>query len=158
GDSVDAQCDSITGNGVMGTVAPAPGAPFGSNPIDAYCLGQVSNAGCPFGLYITNVNFGSINNNTACNGNLPYCYNNYTSLSTQVRQNNVYPMTVTNQNIGNPNPTAFGIWIDWNNNNSFADAGEYFPTTVIPANTTTVANATIVVPPGAVLGNHRMRV
>ncbi|MCX6165508.1 MAG: GEVED domain-containing protein [Ignavibacteriae bacterium] len=158
GDSVTARCDSIIGSSPMGGQVPSTVAPSGANPIDPYCFGTYTNVGLPYGIYITNVNFGSINNTSGCPGTLPYVYSNYTNLSTVVRQSNPYPMIVINQNVGNPNPTAFGVWIDWNNNNSMLDPGEWYPTTVIPANTTTVATATINVPSSATLGAHRMRI
>ncbi len=157
GDSVDAQCDSITGSGSMGTVVPAVTAPAGSNPIDIYCIGTYSTAGCPYGLYIANVNFAGINNASGCNGNLPYCYTSYTNTTPAVvRQNNPYTMTITD--LINPNTTAYGIYIDWNNNGSFADAGEYYAPPVIPPSTSTTTSMAINVPVGATLGNHRMRI
>jgi hypothetical protein len=158
GDSCNASCDSIFATSPMGNVVPTVTSPPGANLIDAYCLGTYTNVGLPYGLYITNVTFGSINNTTGCPGTLPYVYSRYTNLSTVVRQNNPYPIIVVDQNTGNPNACAFGIWVDWNNNNSFLDPGEWYPTTVIPANTTTVATATINVPSNATIGSHRMRI
>jgi hypothetical protein len=157
-DSLNASCDSIIGSSPMGGVVPSVTYQVGGNAIDNYCIGTYTYAGQPYGIYIANVNFGSINNTSVCPSPAPYVWSRYTNLSTTVRQNNPYPITITNQNIGNPNATAFGVYIDWNNNNSFLDPGEYIPTTVIPGNTTTTATATINVPSNATLGPHRMRI
>jgi hypothetical protein len=155
-DSLDAQCDSIIGTSPMGGVVPTTTAPVGFSTVDSYCRGTVTTAGCSYNIYISNVNFGNINNTTACNSTMPYVYTNYTNLSTTVRQNNQYGMTISIP--AYTNATAFGIWIDWNNNNSFADAGEYYASSIITSALVNPATSTITVPPGALLGNHRMRI
>ena len=157
-DSLNASCDSIIGSSPMGGVVPTVTYQVGGNAIDNYCIGTFTNSGLAYGIYVANVNFGSINNTSVCPSPTPYVWSRYTNLSTTVRQNNPYPITITNQNIGNPNATAFGIYVDWNNNNSFLDPGEYIPTTVIPGNVTTTATATINVPSNATIGSHRMRI
>lgn len=158
-DSVDAQCDSIIATAPMGGVVPTTVAPAGQSNIDAYCRGTVTNAGCPYDFDIYNLSLGSINLvNSPCNANLPYGYTPFPNLSTVVRQNNTYIMLASNIQPGNSNATNYGVWADWNNNNSFADAGEFFLSTTIPSSVTTQATTNIIVPAGATIGNHRMRV
>ncbi|MBG6132237.1 chitodextrinase [Aquimarina sp. EL_43] len=69
-------------------------------------------------LHITNVTFGSINNtstNTA--------YSDYTGISTSLTSGQATSLTVTlNNNSWTYN--AVGVWIDWNRNGDFTDAGE----------------------------------
>lgn len=155
-DSVDAQCDSIIGTSPMGGQVPTTVAPAGSNPIDAYCRGMVSNNGCGTNMSISNVTFGSINNTTGCNPNLPFVYTPYPTLTTTVRQNNQYPINCSVPAYGNP--TLFGVWIDWNNNNSFAEVNEYTQPPPVTSALTNPTTGTVIVPPGATLGTHRMRV
>ncbi len=68
--------------------------------------------------YISGVEFGSINNTgTGADG-----YADYTAMSTNVDAGNTYQITITN---GNVYPTDdLGIWIDWNQDEDFDDAGE----------------------------------
>jgi hypothetical protein len=155
-DSVDAQCDSIIGTSPMGGQVPTTIAPAGSSPIDPYCRGQVSNNGCSTNMSISNVTFGSINNTTGCNPNLPFVYTPYPTLTTTVRQNNQYPINCSVPAYGNP--TLFGIWIDWNNNNSFAEVNEYTQPPPVTSALTNPTTGIVIVPTGATLGNHRMRV
>jgi hypothetical protein len=51
---------------------------------------------------------------------------------------------------------GFKVWIDWNNNQSFADAGELVYTS--PGSGVAVNNATVTVPFSAAVGTKRMRV
>ena len=109
----------------------------------AYCA---ASGGCD--EYIGSVQFGTINNSSSCNG-----YTDYTSISTELVKGETYPITITN-------PQAYstdiaGVWIDWNKNESFDDAGEFFTTTSAGGATFT---ANITVPADAATGATRMRV
>jgi hypothetical protein len=91
----------------------------------------------------------NITNNTSgfsANG-----YGNFTAQTvTQLRGSSV------NFSITSGNGTMnYGIWVDWNNDGDFVDAGEQVHLTNTMVNTT---SGTITVPAGATLGNLRMRV
>lgn len=69
-------------------------------------------------LHITNVSLGSINNSST-----NAAYNNFTNISTNLTVGQATPLIVTlNNNTWSFN--AVGVWIDWNNNGDFTDAGE----------------------------------
>ena len=53
--------------------------------------------------------------------------------------------------IGSTN-AGYKIWVDWNDNNDFTDAGETLASGLV------AGSSTIVIPAAAPLGNHRMRV
>ncbi|MBW8040175.1 MAG: hypothetical protein FVQ85_09275 [Planctomycetes bacterium] len=102
--------------------------------------------------YIMGVQVGSINNIPTGNDH----YADYTSLSTTLMPEIGYPVTVTR---GNPWDDVFdkcGLWVDWNQDQDFYDAGEQITMSlgVDPCTFT----GTITPPAGAVLGNTRMRV
>jgi hypothetical protein len=109
----------------------------------AYCA---ASGGCD--EYIGGVQFGTINNTSACSG-----YADYTSISTELVKGETYPITITNPNAYSTD--IAGVWIDWNKNESFDDAGEFFTTTSAGGATFT---ANITVPANAATGATRMRV
>ncbi len=158
-DLLDAQCNTITGSGSMGTVTPTIIAPAGNRFVDKYCVGQFSFAGSCCGLYMTNVTFGTINNNSGFdpNGNFPYAYTGNLGLSTNISQGATYPISITEGTSGNAN--GFSVWIDWNNDGSFTDnANKFFSLGVLTAGGTTTISGNISVPLTANLGPLRMRV
>ncbi|MHC1778108.1 MAG: carboxypeptidase regulatory-like domain-containing protein [Lentimicrobium sp.] len=109
----------------------------------AYCA---ASGGCD--EYIGTVQFGTINNTSGCGG-----YTDFTSISTELVKGETYPITVTN-----PTPYSTditGVWIDWNKNELFDDAGEFFSTASAGGATFT---ANITVPGDALTGATRMRV
>lgn len=101
---------------------------------------------------ITNVLMGSINNTTGIEINN---YGNYTNLITNVAQGATVPCNITYA-------TGFtydtNIWVDWNNDGDFADAGELVYTGSSTANNPTTLNASFVVPGGQPLGPVRLRI
>jgi PKD repeat protein len=99
--------------------------------------------------YISNVTFGDINNSSSCDN-----YHDYTNLSTIVSLGQTYPITISN---GNPySSDQCGIWVDWNHDQDFADAGETITVSGTPGNGPYTAN--IVPPAGAIPGETRLRV
>jgi hypothetical protein len=98
--------------------------------------------------YISNVTVGSINNTTGWSSG---GYGNYTALSTNMTIGVSYPISVT---IGTYySGDIVGVWVDWNKDYDFTDAGESF--TMSAANPST---GTIIPPVSALTGNTRMRV
>ncbi|RYZ37728.1 MAG: hypothetical protein EOP49_31495 [Sphingobacteriales bacterium] len=83
-----------------------------------YCTPLYS-TGCTEGDQINLFSFNSINNpTTVCN---PGGYTDYTNLSTTVIPGQSYPLTVQS---GQAYAQGFSVWIDYNQNGSFSDAGE----------------------------------
>ncbi len=108
----------------------------------------VATGGCD--EYISNVQLGSINNSSACEG-----YQNFTNLSTNIPVNSSGDLIVTN---GNPVYTSdqCGAWVDWNNDGDFTDANE----SIVVSGTPGVGpyTATIAPPAGTSLGTKTMRI
>ena len=99
--------------------------------------------------YISNVTFGDINNDSDCSG-----YGDYTSMSTILNPGQTYPITITN---GTPySADQCGIWVDWNQDQDFSDAGEAITVSGTPGNGPYTAN--IIPPATAVPGETRLRV
>ncbi len=123
-----------------------------ANPI-VYCTPTYTNL-CSSDDYIDRVEFAGIDNSpagTGCNDSL----DNFIYYSTDtgfVNQGGFYPITLT--------PTAlwaegFGVWIDFNADGDFADAGEFVFSSTVGA---VPVSGLITIPPSATLGNTRMRV
>ncbi len=99
--------------------------------------------------YIANVNIGSIDNSTGSSG-----YANYTNLSTNIPLNGSGQVTVTNGNAYSSNQC--GIWVDWNRDEDFNDAGETITVSGTPG--TGPYTATIAPPAGVTTGECVMRI
>jgi hypothetical protein len=110
--------------------------------------------GCSFADQIVNFNTtGGIsnitNNNTGCS---PGAYQYFSGQSvTQLQGQDV----TINMQAGPTWGQGFKVWIDWNNNNSFADAGELVYTS--PGSGVAVYSAIVTVPFSAAPGTKRMR-
>jgi hypothetical protein len=97
--------------------------------------------------YITRVQFGTIDNSSACDS-----YHDYTAISTEVDMGSSYPITVT---VGTPySSDALAAYVDWNYDGDFDDAGESFPLTWASPN----ATGNIMVPEGITPRNLTMRI
>lgn len=111
---------------------------------------------------IGNVTFGSLNNGTATpitnNPAATATYTNFTALPAQIfNQSTAYPISIAQINSANSFQGTVTVFIDYNQNGSFADAGE----SVFTGNTTNgnnIASGSVTIPPTATLGNTRMRV
>lgn len=100
--------------------------------------------------YISRVQFDTIDNSSGCSGG----YSDYISISNQMTPLDTEIITVTN---GQPyTPDECGIWIDWNQDEDFDDAGESIAVTGSPGGGP--YTALITPPAGAVLGDTRMRI
>jgi len=104
------------------------------------------------GQGITNVTFSTVNNTTGAEtGN----YGDYSAQIGDVNRDATVPVAITFQT-GYTYDTK--IWIDWNDDLDFSDAGEeVYSGTSLATNPTTLA-ASFIVPSDAPLGNHRMRI
>ncbi|SEG50495.1 hypothetical protein SAMN05421847_2541 [Halpernia humi] len=106
---------------------------------------------------ITGVNFNTINNlNTSVNTG----YNDYTTLSTTITKGFTYDLNVY-INTGGPYTNYQTVYIDWNGNGDFTDAGESYnlgTATNVTNGLTSINPLSITVPPGAITGTVRMRI
>ncbi len=101
---------------------------------------------------ITNVTFSTVNNTTIAETNN---YGDYSTLIGAVQQSATVPVAITYAT-GYTYDTK--IWVDWNDDLDFADAGEEVYSGTSLEDDPTTLNASFVVPLTAVLGNHRMRI
>jgi len=124
------------------------GSTGGGTPTPAYCAATGSNTQFE---WISNVKFNTINNTTT--GSVGYV--NYTSISTTVNKGSAYNLTLTPGFAGTTYPEYFRVYIDYNGDLDFVDAGELVYTS--PA-TTTAVTSSITIPTTAITSNVRMRV
>ncbi len=106
---------------------------------------------------VTLVNFNTINNST---GVKTVGYSDYTSQSTNIVIGYSYDLTVNINTDGNYTNTAI-VWIDWNHNGDFTDAGEEYDLGTannVSDGASSNSPLSVIVPNGAVIGNTRMRV
>ena len=113
-----------------------------------YCTPTSTNGGTG-GDGITAISFATLNQ-TANTPVGPPGYKDDTGITISVNQGSTYAATFTEQDASD----AIKVWIDFNNNGSFEDAGEMVLQTA--AGTTVLGNISI--PLTASLGNHRLRI
>ncbi|WP_126650492.1 T9SS type A sorting domain-containing protein [Chryseobacterium aureum] len=106
---------------------------------------------------ISNVTFGTINNPSSVQSGNVSVYENFTAISTDLQPGNSYPVSVKGPSSTFPSDVV--VFIDFNQNGNFDDAGESFYVGRLeaanPANAFTVNN-TITIPANAVNGSTRM--
>jgi len=117
---------------------------LGTPWVQAYCA---ASGGCD--EYISRVQLADIDNSTACTG-----YGDYTGQIANLQFGMGYPITVT---IGSAYSSDYGgVWVDWNQDYDFDDAGEAIALAV--SSGVGPYTGTITVPGDATPGNTRMRV
>lgn len=104
--------------------------------------------------FISNVTLNTINNTTACTN-----YGDYTSISATLNLSTQYTVTVVPQ-IGSTANSAYtddeiAVWIDWNNDDDFVDAGEQVGYVIVASGWSN--QFTFTVPATAAIGTHTMR-
>jgi hypothetical protein len=100
--------------------------------------------------YISKVVLGTINNTSGNNGG----YGNYTALSTNLTGGTSNTITLTPGFVGSSYREYWKVYVDYNKNGVFTDAGE----NVATVNSTTAVSASFTVPTTALNGATRMRV
>lgn len=101
---------------------------------------------------IGKVVFGSINNtSTGTSG-----YENYTALSTTVSRGTAYTITITPSWTSTVYSEGYAVFVDYNQNGLFTDAGEQVWTKA--TSTAATASGSFTIPSTATLGTTRMRV
>ncbi len=118
------------------------------NPPTGYCSSNGQNNSEEF---ISRVQIGSINNASGAGAG---GYQDFTNLSTDLSGST--SITITPTWTGTVYSEAYAVFIDWNRDGDFADAGET-AFTQAPTQATSI-NGTITVPSGASQGPTRMRV
>ncbi|SFN49430.1 Por secretion system C-terminal sorting domain-containing protein [Chryseobacterium oleae] len=150
---------SITPTNAIGDATGCPEISFttAANPYAPYCGSLVSK----LGVYpISNVVLANMTNASSATANTGDGHENFTSKIATVTRGTSHPITLTGTGVGT-NRFGFTVFIDWNQNGSFGDAGEaYFVTSDFAGSTgnTVTVNKNIAVPATAALGNTRMRV
>ena len=110
---------------------------------DAYCS---ASGGCD--EYISRVIFNDIDNSSGCSG-----YGDYTNISTIVNAGDTYDLTIENGNIYSSDD--LGVWIDWNQDEDFDDAGE---NVVCDINNGGNGTFSVTIPSNATAGSTVMRI
>lgn len=128
-----------TSNGCSGTTTPIT---------PQYCAANGTNTQYE---WISNVMVGTINNTTGANGG----YGNFTNLSTTLTKGTAYTVSMTPAFSGSAYSEYFRVYIDYNGDLDFADAGELVYTS--PAVTTTTS-VSVTIPTTSITGSTRMRV
>ncbi|UQD56654.1 endonuclease [Flavobacterium sp. K5-23] len=101
---------------------------------------------------IGKVVFGTINNTSSGTAG----YENYTAISTSATRGTAYTITITPSWTSTVYSEGYAVWIDYNQNGLFTDAGEQVWTKA--TSTTTPASGSFTIPATATLGSTRMRV
>ncbi|KGO87033.1 hypothetical protein Q765_07410 [Flavobacterium rivuli WB 3.3-2 = DSM 21788] len=102
---------------------------------------------------ITNVTIGTINNTTVQETGY---YGDYSAQIANIGQGVTQPFSITLST--NSSPFNTKVWVDWNNDLDFDDAGEEVYNGTSQALPVSILNGTFTVPSTATLGNHRIRV
>jgi hypothetical protein len=101
--------------------------------------------------WIENVNIGDINNTSGNN----WGYADFTNLSTSLVQGNAYTLNLTPGFSASTYLETWSVWIDFNKDNDFEDAGEQVFTNT---GSNATVSGTFTVPNTTATGNTRMRV
>lgn len=101
---------------------------------------------------ISKVVFGTINNSSTGTAG----YENFTSLTTNTARGTAYSFTITPVWTSTVYSEGYAVWIDYNQNGLFTDAGELVWSK--SASTTTPVSGSFTIPTTATLGTTRMRV
>lgn len=151
---------SITPTNALGDATGCPEISFttGTNPLAPYCGPLLAKSG----VYpISKVVLSNMTNTSSATALTGDGHENFTNNIATVTRGTSYPITLTGTSVGTTNRFGFTVFIDWNQNGSFGDAGEsYFVTSDFAGGTGTplTINKNITVPASASLGNTRMRI
>jgi PKD repeat protein len=115
-----------------------------------YCTTSYSNTSDD---WISNVTLNTMNNNSGST-----TYSNFTAISTTLNPGSNYTLSV-NVTVNGPWIQHAIVWIDWNKNCTFGDAGETYDLGQTPgASGTFTLSSSAMVPSGATIGSTRMRI
>ncbi len=118
----------------------------------APCTTSLYSTGCSANDFINNISISDLNQTaTGCTGGTGFA--DFTATTINFTQGVNYPWTITSA----ATSEMLGFWIDFNDNGSFADAGEFIGGTTVSSSTTTITGS-VSIPVSASIGLHRMRV
>jgi len=117
-----------------------------------YCA---SNGNSTTDEYIGRVQLNTIDNSSGA-GTTSTGYSNFTAISTTLDTSTGYTITITPTWTGTTYSEGYSVWIDYNQDNDFTDAGEQVFSNA--ASASTPVSGTFTVPASATAGNTRMRV
>jgi len=120
-----------------------------SGIVNTYCAVNPTTSTCC--EKIGNVTFGSINNYSSSTGG----YEDFTALSTNVSAGSSYPINLTSGTFASYSSDQVLVWIDFNQDGDFDDAGE---AVLVTPESTSPWSGTISIPSGAYNGPTRMRI
>nr|WP_294935514.1 GEVED domain-containing protein [uncultured Flavobacterium sp.] len=127
---------------------------FTTSATPCYCT-PTGNLNCTVNDYISNVTLNTLNNTTTCGAG---GYTSYAATGTQTTTVFKGSSHTLSLSVGAGTGThGAGVWIDFNQNGSFSDAGEFtlVSNAINPSTTTT---ASIAIPAGATNGLTKMRI
>jgi Zn-dependent metalloprotease len=124
------------------------GAAYGGGGGSGYCASQGNNVNDE---YISRVQLNTIDNASGAQ-----FYSDFTSISTSLNEGSSYTITVTPTWTGSTWNEGYAVWIDYNGDGDFGDAGELVWSKAASKNTPN--SGTFTVPSGTVGGETRMRV
>ena len=101
--------------------------------------------------YISRVQLNTIDNSSGAQ-----FYSNFTNISTSLTQGQAYTITVTPTWTGTVYAEGYSVWIDYNKDGDFSDAGEQVWTQA--ATTSAPVSGSFTIPNSTIEGNTRMRV
>ncbi len=128
----------------------------GNTTADAFCTPLASSEG-NYLQTVSNVTFNTINSSSSMLNNTTYT-NSACTKSTIVSPNTAYSMSVT-INAGGSGAEALEVYIDYNSNGDFGDAGEQVMTGSTAINTSSIVTANVTIPAGVTVNTPlRMRV
>ena len=129
---------------------------------NCYCT---SSATTTFNEEILNVSIGSLNNSSTCSsiggvGSVQSQYSNYTASVTppNLAATATYNLSVSVGTCGTNNSNMMKVFMDFNQNGLFTDAGETIYATTTPSVGANIQTASIVIPSTSLVGQTRMRV
>ena len=148
---------ACTGGPLYFTTSPLTGS--ATTGLPSYCT-PTGNLNCAFAAgdldAIANVTINTLNNSSSCNAGGYTVFPASGTQTTTLLKGGAYNLSFTSDN-GTTTSHYAGVWFDFNQNGSFADAGEFFMIgTAIGPNSTTIIP--IYVPTTAATGAIRMRV
>ncbi len=132
-------------------------------PVELYQSKCVSKSDAPWNLWVSNVNFNTIHNPSGqfrlgVQGFYTKGNTNWVDKTTTVSRNAIYPLSVTNATawVANPAPIFTRVWIDFNADGDYDDAGEKVLESNAPSSQNISTNVSI--PANARIGFTTMRV
>lgn len=141
---------SVTAQDAAGNISGSATVSFTTTngPAITYCDSASTNINDEF---ISRVQINTIDNTSGAQ-----FYSNFSTISTDLGEGQNYSITVTPTWTGTIYPEGYAVWIDYNNNGDFTDAGEL----VWSKSPTTDTNntGTFTIPTGTALTSVRMRV